>query len=52
MRRKPTLLAIGLVATGGLLLCLGLALIYVPAAFIVGGGGLVAWGLFGIEVGR
>jgi hypothetical protein len=50
MKRKPTLFAIASVALGGLLLCLGLAMVYVPAAFVVGGGGLIAYGLLGIEV--
>ena len=39
-----------LVASGGLFVVAGVALIYPPAAVILAGVGLLALGLFGIEV--
>lgn len=44
-RFAPVLVAVGL-----LFVTVGVALIFVPAAFVVAGVALVALGLFGIEV--
>lgn len=50
MTRKR--LATLLVIVGGLLAALGLGLIYLPAALIVSGAGLVGYGLVGVEIER
>lgn len=45
-------LAITLTLIGLALVVAGVAMIFPPAAFIVGGGGLIAVGLFGIDADK
>lgn len=47
---KPKALAFATTTVGAGLLCGGLALIYVPAALVAAGVGLLAFGLLGVEV--
>jgi hypothetical protein len=42
--------AIGLLALGAGLIVAGVAMVYPPAAFILGGGALVAGTLWGVDV--
>lgn len=49
-RIPPRLLAMALVLLGGALVVLGVGFVSVPVATIIAGSGLVALGLFGVEV--
>lgn len=47
---NPSRIAALITLAGVASLIAGLALIYVPAAFVVGGAGLIALGLFGVDI--
>lgn len=42
--------ALGLLVLGGALVIAGVAMVYPPAAFVLGGGGLIGGALWGVEV--
>lgn len=50
MKRRPAVAALAFLASGSLLVCAGVALVFPPAALILAGVAFVAVGLFGFEV--